>query len=296
MAAFFSSCNDAKMQPWNCHTFSRFVIANSIDSNTTEIERNKKNENFLTAIDSCGMADWIKKSQSANNYIEWLPLDVICKRWHVFRETAIKNTKLWKKSILQAHRCEMLEYARSDCSLSKDTALLYQLQDLKLISNIKDNLKRNCDTGYIDMHDRIATSDYVRLIMEFSDSSDKIRILSAMSLSKKIERTRYLDVPLGQYFAMKLARLINDKSGIDTIKKNGSNVRIWRNMEKRDSCNKIMQDYCIKYAVSKSGLSEKELLNYIAAKNTFIPTTKDELQFNVMWKEKDRRSSDAIAP
>jgi len=32
-----------------------------------------------------------------------------------------------------------------------------------------------------------------------------------------------------------------------------------------------MQNYCIKYAVSKSGLTEKELLDYLVAKNTFIP-------------------------
>jgi len=42
MAAFSSSCNDVTMQPWNYHTFSKFVSANSIDSNTSEIERSKK--------------------------------------------------------------------------------------------------------------------------------------------------------------------------------------------------------------------------------------------------------------
>ena len=280
MAAFSSSCNDVTMQPWNYHTFSKFVSANSIDSNTSEIERSKKNKNFLIAIDSCGMADWITKHQSENNYIEWLPLEVICKRWHLLHKTAIKNTRLWKECILKSHRCEILEYARSDCDISKDTALLYQLQDLILIGNIKDDLKRNCDTGYIDVQDRITASDYVRLIMEFADSSDKIRILSIMSLSKKIERSRYTDLPLGQYFAMKLARFINDKKGFDTIKEIGSQrIRIWRNIGKRDSCNKVMQNYCIKYAVSKSGLTEKELLDYLVAKNTFIPI-KNELQMN----------------
>lgn len=257
------ACSDLHLGMWNDGVYYDFCKKNIILASDSKSERDHKLEKFELAIDSCGMGSWLMGSLFVDKKLKSLPPEVLCNAWGIFNSRIVKNTELWNKCVVRKYKSELLDYARSDARLSKNREILFQLRDTLLMRNIKASFAKTCDTGYLDENDLIEIGANVSIVLKYSDSSTRIKALSAMSLSKRKLKGMRGDYLFCEQYVAELMRTFHDTSESRLLNK----MLRRRSGARTSDARKMVNDELIveisRYAKKKCDFGAKELQNYI---------------------------------